>query len=291
MLIEQVKKLKPLDRFIYWIRERNQIYLRRRAGKPKPWTDDLILQSFKFCNVRRCLDTVSQWLIENWYKPYRDHPNLVLACTLARQLNTTAALEAIGFPVSWNPEKVQAVLEQRARDGERNYSAAYMITSRYGKRRRAPQTKEYQTVWTVCNPVAQHPPQLDSSSFRETWKRLLWIPGFGSFIAGQVAADLRWALSGSWEDAQTWAPLGHGSVRGLNRYYNRHLTLNMDKASLERGDYLEEMRSLFNAVCVLPRIPSMDLMDFQNCLCEWDKYERTLWGQGRPKSRYDGHAK
>ena len=43
MKIKEVKRLKPVDRLIYWIRERHNIYLRRKAGKPKPWTDDEIL--------------------------------------------------------------------------------------------------------------------------------------------------------------------------------------------------------------------------------------------------------
>jgi len=33
-----------------WIRERYQIYLRRQAGLPKPWTNDLNLQWYKATN-------------------------------------------------------------------------------------------------------------------------------------------------------------------------------------------------------------------------------------------------
>ena len=32
----------------------------------------------------------------------------------------------------------------------------------------------------------------------------------------------------------------------------------------------------------------MEMMDFQNCHCEFDKYERTLHSEGRPKQLYPG---
>ncbi len=50
MLITDVLKLTPLERFLYLDRERHAIYLRRRAGMPKPWTDDEILQNYCFTN-------------------------------------------------------------------------------------------------------------------------------------------------------------------------------------------------------------------------------------------------
>jgi hypothetical protein len=30
------------------------------------------------------------------------------------------------------------------------------------------------------------------------------------------------------------------------------------------------------------------LQDVQNCLCEFDKYERVKYGQGKPRSSYPG---
>lgn len=34
----------------------------------------------------------------------------------------------------------------------------------------------------------------------------------------------------------------------------------------------------------------LDAQDLQNCLCEFDKYERVRMGQGRPRSRYPGRG-
>ena len=51
----------------YWrfAAERQAIFHRRLAGDPEPWTTDSILGSYKFCNVYRASDRVSQYLIRN----------------------------------------------------------------------------------------------------------------------------------------------------------------------------------------------------------------------------------
>lgn len=52
---------------LYWIfaARRQEIFERRVAGRPAPWTDDPILRQFKFCNVYRAADRVSQHLIRH----------------------------------------------------------------------------------------------------------------------------------------------------------------------------------------------------------------------------------
>ena len=67
--LDHVRRLKPLDRLLYWVTERESIRIQRLQGKAPPWTDDPILRQYRFCNVRRMDDAVSQWLLTNWYTP------------------------------------------------------------------------------------------------------------------------------------------------------------------------------------------------------------------------------
>ncbi len=50
---------------LYWsfASLRHRAFEARLKGEPQPWSDDRILQTFKFCNVFRALDRVSQFLI------------------------------------------------------------------------------------------------------------------------------------------------------------------------------------------------------------------------------------
>ena len=46
--------------------ERNRVWKRRtHEGKTFPWTNDKILQSFRFTNIKRTQDRESLWLINN----------------------------------------------------------------------------------------------------------------------------------------------------------------------------------------------------------------------------------
>src|SRR5260370_41930815 len=49
----------------YSASQRQQMFTRRVAGEPGPWPDDPILGEFKFCNVFRAADSVSQCMIRD----------------------------------------------------------------------------------------------------------------------------------------------------------------------------------------------------------------------------------
>lgn len=282
MLIEKVRKLKPIQRMLYWIQERESIRLKKEAGEPKPWTTDEILQKYKFCNICRKDDRVSRWLVDNWYKPHGNHPNILTAITLARQLNNTDSLEAVGFPLKWEAKRVRSVLEKRVKDGLKNFSAAYMITGTLGG------TKIEQIVHKVVTPLHNNPPEIVWESMEETHRLLMPYAGFSTFIAGQVVADLRLARPGvnCWIDRMCWAPKGPGSKRGMNRLQGRDKddALKQEQFLSELIEFIQECEDNLPA-SVTDRL---EAMDYQNCLCEFDKYERTLWEGRRPKQLYNG---
>lgn len=282
MRIEHVKQLPDsLDRLAYWIMERETIRLRREAQQAKPWTDDLILQGFRFCNVRRMDDKVSRWLFKNWYLPYHDHFNMLPAVALARLVNNPAALEAVGFPERWNPALILKRLRAFRETGATVFNSAYMV--RGGKKGG---DKLEEVVYDYCHPLRGL--KIPTHSMQEAHTAVLGCYGFGSFMAGQVVADLRWALDGAWSDRMTWAPVGPGSSRGMSRLLDRPPSIGMPQRH-----FIEYLAWMMQEV--RERVPTriterLEAQDFQSCLCEWDKHERILWGEGRPKQRYPGNA-
>ena len=60
------------DLYWYFAAERQRAFERRVAGQPWPWSNDPILQVFKFCNVYRAADRVSQYIIRA--VAYHDEP-------------------------------------------------------------------------------------------------------------------------------------------------------------------------------------------------------------------------
>lgn len=282
MNVKELKNIaEPHLRFIWWIKERESIRLKRALGFPKPWTDNEILQQFKFCNVRRSDDRVSRWLFEEYYAPHRDHSNILTACTLARFLNNPDALADIGFPKVWNPSRVLAKMEKRLANKQTVFSGAYLVTGSLGG------SKAEQVVQKIVDPLHKAKiPFYKTATMEEMVGLLESRLGIGSFLAGQIAADLHRVAAVDWSDISTYAPKGPGSQRGLNRLYGRELNQSISKKQFakELADFITYCQ------CVLSDSITRDMegIDYQNCLCECDKMERTLWENRRPKQRYPG---
>lgn len=280
MKISEVVKLSPFDRFCYWIKERESIRLKKEAGEPKPWTDDEILQKYRFTCPRRMDDKVSQWLLNNWYQPYFDHPNMLPAIALARFINLPSSLEIVGFPEKWNRGVIKRRLYKAKKLNGTVFNAAYMVRGNDGP------DKIVSVVDHNVNSLYRNPVRVNPSSMEQTWQNVVARYGMGSFMAGQVVADLRWAISGTWTDRNQWAPMGPGSLKGINYIHGRP-----PKQSMNQDLFLSELIDLRDKC--LEVLPShitrrLELMDFQNCLCETSKYSKALFNEGRPKQLYAG---
>ena len=59
------KRQEVYDLYWYFACERQNIFWKKLNGEKAPWTDDEILQTYKFCNSYRVNDRVSQYLLRN----------------------------------------------------------------------------------------------------------------------------------------------------------------------------------------------------------------------------------
>ena len=264
------------DLLTYWIKERENVRKAKDTGQPRPWTRDPILQTFKFCNVRREDDRVTQWFAQNWRREeYWHEPNFRAAIILARTINWPMTLDKIGFPRVWNPAEIKAKMDELQGRGAKIYTGAYMIT--------AGPTGIKKNDWVIGNAQSyfDNPPTM-YDTLQKTWEGIIdaKYPCVGPFIAGQVIADLKQTIClAHAKDWWTWAALGPGSMRGLNRLHGRavHATINQKQGLKE----MQEARSVLG-------LQWLCLQDVQNCLCEFDKYMRVLNGEGKPRSGYPG---
>src|SRR5262245_42081973 len=85
----------PIERLLYFIRERERVRSRRAKGKPWPWTDNPILREYRFCNVRREDDAVTRWIAEHWRAPNADDPDIAFAMVVARFINNPETLAEV----------------------------------------------------------------------------------------------------------------------------------------------------------------------------------------------------
>lgn len=271
-----------LPTLMHWITERHSIYMKRQKGLPAPWTTDLILQSYRFCNVYRENDKVSQWIIKNWIKPNRECPDLWFAAAVARYINEPATLEAIGFPVPWNARKFVNAIVKRREAGLTAYNPAYIIST--GGRTQPKHLYLSEFLGGLWRRRAVLRPR-EGMSLREYSDLLVVQPGLGTFMVGQIIGDLKQEQLLKAPDWMSFSVSGPGSRRGLNRVLG-----NPVKQPWKEAEWFEELSALRDVVnkSTPKGMPLIDGQNMQNCLCELDKYLRAKSGEGRPKQRFVG---
>lgn len=288
-------KKARLALLLYWIVAREEVRRNKEAGKPKPWTKDPVLQSARFCNVRRMDDKVSRWLLDNWYpNPGRPDESISLAqglvnAAMARLINWPPSLERLaGMRLNrrWNPKIAEQQMRAIAAEGKL-FTGVYIINGIAGQ-------DKVTTVFNQLVDAYAHPNLVDTSSMEVTHRQLQTMLGYGSFISGQIVADLRHVWPGDWADRNSWAPLGPGSRRGIAWLQGWNGT--DDLPSLRQDLFMEHMRELAQWLVQQPKFREiradrrLEMHDIQNCLCEFDKWMRVRTGTGKARNGYPGTA-
>lgn len=269
-----------------WIRKR--VYHQQvREGFRKPggryW--DPIIAQYRFCNVRRNDDRVTKWLFAHWLEKHKGNKDGWFAFAVARcALNRIDTMDAVTpYIVPWKPEKVREVLKARRADGKTIYGAAYMI----GTQGNAGDKIDF-LIDKVLTPLWEDRKKWPGKggSLADCHRWLESHYAVGSFTAGQILADWKYADPEAWSDFNSFAPSGPGSRRGLNRVMGNDLNAPWKEPVFRT--VLNELRLKVNKELGWPI--GITAHDIQNCLCEFDKYERARLGEGTPKQIYTPHT-
>jgi len=275
------------DDLFAFIQERYAILKRRQAGLPKPWTQDPILQNYRFCNVYREDDTVTQWIAKNWRNPNTKDGDVWFAMAVARFVNWPETLAEVGYPVPWDAamrNKFIRVLSDRREANKKVWTGAYVIHAAKGSKIKHVAYDILTELWKKRDYIS------DSRSCAHMNKRLMEFDGIGSFMAGQIVCDTKYTrlldTSGDWWE---FAAPGPGSRRGLARVFGYDPKHRWNDELWLSG--LLVLKSAISPLLHDAGMPLLHAQDLQNCLCEFDKYERVRLGEGRPRSNYPGLSK
>jgi len=283
-----VRATKPTPRRgvyeLYWTfaSRRQAAFERRLSGVAYPWTDDRILQTFKFCNVYRAADRVSQYLISEvaYGADGGDFSDRVFQLVAFRTFSNIATWSGVRSHLGRTPridDLASGAFERalghiKAQNGGL-YTGAFILCANkaFGF-----QEKHRNHVALFKRMFLEE--RLDRSiananSLEQIVRALQEYPLMGPFMAYQTAIDLNYSeLINFSENDYTQA--GPGALRGLR------------KAFLDLGDYSEadtilwmterqeaEFSALglpFNGLFGRP----LHAIDCQGLFCELDKYCR-----------------
>ena len=269
--------------------KRQQVYLRRVSGIPYPWTKDPIISYYKFTNVYRAADRVSQFLIRVIYSDTNLNPDtLFLRVMLFKIFNKIDTWETIvgqmGLPTAerFCYSKCANILNQIRSEGRSIYSAAYIMPS--GGRQN--QIKHLMHLELIRKMVNDNVPDrlTRSRSMSEAYELLRSYPTVGPFLAYQYSIDLNYSTIMDYSENEFVVP-GPGALDGLSKCFE------------SLGDYspsdtiqwltdIQDEEFLRLGLC-FPDLwgRSLQLVDVQNILCEVSKYTRISHPEISGRSR------
>jgi hypothetical protein len=282
---------------LYFVWEREAMRIAKENRFNGALTLDPILSKYKFTNIRRKDDRVSEWIIKNVIDLYptenyrQDLWFVLLICrlinwppTLQHLIDEGILLQAAG---DFDTGKFSKSIEEfrESLNGKKVYSGAYMV---YPTKKDVGSVKSLSLARYIIEPTLDIGDDIDGSFFEHNsiadFVRVLsGCFGISTFIAGQVAADLTYgdAVLSKASDLYSYAPIGPGSSKGLNYLLGRG-----PYASWSQDDFNSELMSINENIKSNLEITDLTLHDVQNVMCEYSKYTRTVLGEGKPKTMY-----
>lgn len=275
------KRQEVYDLYWYFACERQCIFWKKLNGDAPPWTDDEILQEYKFCNSYRVNDRVSQYLLKNVIyndKKYSDE-DIVFRIILFKLFNKESTWELLLNNFGdvtlkmFSMKKYSKVLENAISNGVKIYNDAYISCANkaFGYDRKHDNHLALLNKMFIEDKMQYK--ILECKTMKEAFDIIKGYPLIGNFMAYQLVTDINYSDAVNWrEDEFTVA--GPGSLRGIKKCF-------IDKGKMTNEDIIKymyenqdkEFKRLNLDFKMIGNRP-LQLIDCQNIFCELDKYLR-----------------
>jgi len=269
----------------YWkfAAERQLIFFRRLQKQSFPWTDDPILQKFKFTNAYRVLDRVTQFLVRNViYSGKQSSQEIFFRVILFKLFNKIETwqlfLKELG-EISWAKysfHKYDKVLSAAQKNCNPVYSAAYIMPSgltAFGFREKH---RNHLALLEKMMKDCLYYKLEKAKSMRDAFELFKEYPTIGDFLAYQFVTDINYSELTNFSEMEFVVP-GPGAQDGIHKCFADLGGLN-EVELIKRVAELQEQefrcRNIkFQKLFGRP----LQLIDCQNLFCEVDKYARVAY--------------
>lgn len=305
---------KVIREWFFHQRERTSIYFKKEILKSPPaWTEDDVLEKYKFVNTKRTWDRQSKWLLKNVINnsniSYRDK---LLNCFLFRVLNKGETLDFLGGPIIFSSltlREIDTVLREILAIKESNdpsyvfFSAAYILGGpkvNFGKYiEKKERNIEPNMVIRMIKFVFYNQENIlqgveNSNNQKDVYDHLCTFSGIGKFLAYQIFIDFTYISNFPFTEHH-FVISGPGCERGINWIFQDRDGMTSEEClfwfTLNQFNVAEKYSELWDMDLLFHFLPqeerSYTLMDMENSgACEIDKRCRTIFNQKRPKQIY-----
>jgi len=269
---------------LYWkfAFERQKVFMARHEGREAPWTDDAIIQKYKFCNVFRATDRVSQYTIKDiCYNPEPSHPDdRIFQIVAFRFFSNIETWDSIKVFLGRSPiiedlvsGKFEEALEVvRSRNGKL-YTGAFILcaTDAYG--RRLKHLNHVELFQDMFINQAMGTKIRDAKSLKDIYLMLHKFPLIGDFMAYQIAIDLNYSEYVNFSENE-FTQAGPGALRGIKKVFENTNGLTPNEVIMWMVEHQDEefVRLGYDFKGLFGR--KIHAIDAQGLFCETDKYCR-----------------
>lgn len=290
---------------LYWIfaARRQEIFEKRINGLQPPWTADPILQQFKFCNVFRAADRVSQFLIRRVAYSATSDPapdrifRIVAFRTFSKPATWISLISKLGHEpllTDLDSGAFEKCLDEIKTSQGGLYTGAFILcaTKAFGY---DDKHKNYVALFKEMFLKRDAGAQIQGArSLEEIVRFLESFPLIGPFMAYQIAIDLNYSDLVNF-DENDFTQAGPGAMRGIRKVFTDLGDLSPAQAILwmvERQTHeFERLNLRFRGLWGRP----LHAIDCQGLFCEIDKYCREaaphlLSNRSRIKARFEASS-
>ena len=290
---------------LYWkfTYERQKAFETRLSGKPAPWSDDPIIEEYKFCNVFRATDRVSQYMIrEVCYNEEASHPDdRIFQIVAFRFFSNTKTWDGIRAYLGRAPiindladGTFEASLEHVRQKNGKLYTGAFILCANdaYGRRLKHLNHVELFKDMFINKQLGSRIRR--SANLEVVFLHLRSFPLIGNFMAYQIAIDLNYSEYFHFSE-NDFTEAGPGAIRGIKKVF-------LDTNGMTNSEVImwmvehqeEEFKKLgfdFKGLFGRP----IHAIDAQGLFCETDKYCRVAApelksARSRIKSKYKANS-
>lgn len=269
---------------LYWkfAAERQRAFEARVSGQPWPWSEDPILQEYKFCNVYRAADRVSQYMIRDVaYREDDSSPQDRLFQIVAfRTFSNIRTWDALHELLGRSPrvdDLESGTFESALNDVKARYGGLYTgafilcATNAYGKSAKHLNHVELFKDMFLQRGLADI--LLNAQSLRDVYEALHTFPLMGDFMSYQTAIDLNYSAYINFSE-NDFTQAGPGALRGIKKVFSDLGGLTPQEVIMWMVEHqdaeFERLGYDFKGLWGRP----LHAIDAQNLFCETDKYCR-----------------
>jgi hypothetical protein len=269
---------------LYWkfAYERQQAFEARTVGLPGPWTNDPIIAEYKFCNVYRATDRVSQYMIRDvCYNQQPDTPAdrlfQIIAFRIFSNIETWQGIRRflgrgpiINDVVDGSFEHALMAVKQT---NGKLYTGAFILcaTDAYGMRQKHLNHIELFKDMFINHDLAGD--IIHATSLRDIYSHIHAYPLMGDFMSYQIAIDINYSDLVDFSENE-FTQAGPGALRGIKKVFESIGTMTPDQVIMwmvnNQQTEFERLGHDFKGLRGRP----LHAIDAQGLFCETDKYCR-----------------